>query len=126
MFAASVTGTAMFNIFSAIFRLLNNRRSERRLECSLHAVVTLSNGYRVPAQVVDLSRGGYRLQPRRPVAFPGSKRVLIEIANYDWAQHSQVRLNLSARLLRRIDGCWAGDFHIPLNDYEMQALFNAA
>lgn len=116
----------MLAIVPALYRKFIDRRRAERRECSLHAVLTLSNGQRVTAELIEFSRGGYRLVPHQRIGFPGGVALTIEIAAYDRVQHMPLRLNLSARLLRRFDGFWAGDFRAPLDDYQLRRLLGAA
>lgn len=116
----------MLALVPALYRKFVDRRRAERRECSLHAVVTLSNGQRVTAELIEFSRGGYRLVPHQRVAFPGGVALTIEVADYDRAQHMPLRLSLPARLLRRFDGFWAGDFKAPLDEYQFRRLLSAA
>lgn len=116
----------MLAIVPTLFRKITNRRREPRLDCSLRAIVTLGNGQRVPAEVVDVSRQGFRLVPRQGVAFPGGNGMMIEIVEYDRKRLRPVRIRMAARLLRRVDGMWAGIFPVPLDDYQMRSLLSAA
>lgn len=116
----------MLAIVPAIYRKLADRRRSQRQECSLHAVLTLGNGQRVAAELIEFSRSGFRLVPRQQVGFPGGTGLIIEIADYIKGRRRPLRVVVPARLLRRLDGIWAGDFRVPLDDDQYRRLVSAA
>jgi hypothetical protein len=92
-----------------------NRKDDRkheRLGCAAHVRIRLETGLVVSGDLLDISRGGFKVRIHAQVMFLGTPHLTIAIRDRQ----------LSGRLIRRAKGSWSGCFDSLLSDNELKHL----